>query len=1053
MTSQTTRVTFILTLAAALALAAGCSDDSDPDGGGGGGDATADGKTPDFKQQGLPKDYKPYSCKNVGKACNAHDACAMNPVCGKDLKCWPAFLMNCDDGLSCTTDTCAGMGLCANKPKTDYCVVGYKESVDGGGFGDTVFKCVTKGTKKPDDPCLACNPTESDAGQSDNKKWMPISGGKCDDLNTCTRDDTCVNGTCKGTYYGNLCADGIGCTLDICDGKGGCLGNKLKSDYCLISGECHKNHGKHPAGSCFECDVTKSQSAWTAITNTCLIDGKCYNNGDPNSGKCAQCDTKTSTTAWTVKGSFCLIEKICKKPGDKDPIGCATCDPTKNKYGWTPIAGLCKIGGKCYTKGAKHPGLCAECDPNTSSTSWTVKGSNCLIHNVCKKPGDKDSIACGSCDPTKAKYGWTPIAGLCKIGGACYKNGELHPGKCAVCDTKTSSTSWTVKGVKHCLIHNVCRTPGTKDLSGCGSCNPAQSKYAWSALAGLCKIDGKCHAKGAKHPKGCGSCDPTKSTTAWTISGTGCLIDQQCYSKNTNHPACGSCDPTKSKTSWTIPGNSCLSGTACYAQNTQEPGGCGICQPKTSKLGWTKPKGCLAAHAWSRSFGDYGYDYGYGVGTDASGNVYVAGYFTGSTSTSYKGISFGGQTHYSVGSYDIFIASYTPSGQYRWSKTFGSTSSDYLYDLHVDNAGNVYITGGFYNSINFGGGAISSKGSVDIFVASFTSEGKHRWSKGFGDYSGDYGWGVATDSAGNVYLTGYIYGSTSTSYKGVSFGGSTLYSKYADIFVASFTSTGKHRWSKSFGDKSSDYGYDIAVDSAGNVYVTGYFYGSSSTSYPGVNFGGGLLKSKGSGDIFIASFNTSGTHRWSKSFGDLSSDYGYGVAVDPSGNVYLTGYFYSSTSTSYKGVDFGGGVLKSKGYGDSFIASFTPGGTHRWSKNWGSSSYDYGYGIAAGPKGNVYITGSASSGANFGGGTLKNNGGYDIYVASYTSGGVHRWSRAHGDASSDYGRKIAVDPYGDVVVAGYFYTYTSSSYKGVDMGGGKLKSNNSNEIFLLKIEQ
>ena len=71
---------------------------------------------------GLPDGYGPlYSCKNPGKACNAHDTCAINPVCGPDFKCYPESVMNCNDNLACTTDTCAGLGVCKNEPKTNTC--------------------------------------------------------------------------------------------------------------------------------------------------------------------------------------------------------------------------------------------------------------------------------------------------------------------------------------------------------------------------------------------------------------------------------------------------------------------------------------------------------------------------------------------------------------------------------------------------------------------------------------------------------------------------------------------------------------------------------------------------------------------------------------------------------------------------------------------------------------------------------------------------------------------------------------------------------------------
>ena len=1019
----------LVSLITVLALAAwGCSDD---------GQITKDGKvtkdgsteggaTVDSRPSGLPPDYRPWACKHVGMACNAHDPCAVNAVCGADKKCWPQFLQDCSDGQDCTVDSCLGQGLCSNEPKAGWCVLGFTStSGDGGADGgidtgttpSSTFKCVAKGTVNPSDPCLACNPTESDAGATNNTKWMPISGGKCDDGNACTKNDTCVYGICKGTYYGNLCADNYGCTTDLCNGIGGCLGNTLKKDWCLINKVCYKDGGKHPSGSCNKCNVAVSQSVWTPITNSCHINGKCYDKGDPHTGKCAQCDPAVSKTAWSVPGSNCLINNVCKKPGDKDPTGCLICDPTRNRYGWSTIANLCKIYGKCYKKGDQHPGKCAECVPATSNTAWTVTTSNCLINNVCYKPGNKDAINCSTCDPTKDKYGWSPIAGLCKISGACYKKGDKHPGKCAECDTAVSSTAWTVKG-NECLIYNVCKKPGDKDLSGCSACDPNTSRYNWTALSGLCKIDGKCYAKGAKHSGGCAECSPTLTTTSWTVTGNQCLIDLKCYNSGAKHTTgAGVCDPNKDKYDWTVSGNTCLIGSTNRSNGALEPGGCGVCNPAKSKTSWTKASGCLITHAWSKKFGSTSSDYPYGMAVDGNGNVYITGYF-------YNSINFGGVTHTSKGSVDIFIASFTPSGKYRWSKTFGSSSSDYGYDVAVDGNGNVTLSGSFRYSINFGGTTLTSNGSSnDIFIASFDSGGKHRWSKSFGNTSSDYGYAVAADSSGNVYMTGYFYNS-------VNFGGSTLYSSGSyDIYLVSFDTNGKHRWSKNFGNTSSDYGYGVAVDGSGNVYITGYFYNS-------VTFGGSTLTSKGSGDIFLASFTSAGIHRWSKSFGGTSSDYGYDIAVDNSANVYITGFFYTS-------ADFGGGTLTSKGYGDIFLASYTTGGTHRWSKNFGGTNYDYGWGVGVDNSGNSYITGYYYYSVNFGGSTFTSKGSYDSFIASFNSAGAHRWSRSHGSTSSDQGRRIAVAGNGDVFTTGYFY-YT------VDFGGGPLTAS-SYDIYLLKL--
>ena len=1004
-----------------LSLFLGCSDDTDN------GITESDmrrdgsGAVQDQSSRNLPDGYVMFKCSKPGQACNPHDPCAFNPVCGPDLLCRPEYLMDCDDKLDCTEDRCIGLGMCSNLPKAGWCRVMYKTGTDDGGVPVTEPRCVKEGTRKPDDPCYGCAPTKSDAGASNDTKWMPISGGTCDDGNTCTKNDSCVNGTCKGTSFTSLCSDGYGCTEDLCDGKGGCLGSVLKAGFCLINGSCYKKGGKKLDGSCNECDPDKSVSDWTPISNTCHIDSKCYNHGDKHPSGCAECDTAASTTSWTVKGSYCYIDKLCKKLGDLDSIKCAQCDPTTNMYAWTPLAGVCKIDNACYNKGAIHPLKCAECDPAASATSWTVKGSYCLINNKCYNPKTTDSINCSTCEPATSKYKWTAIPGLCKISGTCYSKGTVHPGACAECDPTASATSWTVKSTTSaCLINNVCKKSGDKDLSGCATCDPAKDKYAWTGTAGLCKIDGACHAKAAAHPKGCATCDPTTSTSSWTPATGKCLINQACYKTGDKDlTTCGSCDPTKSGTAWTVSsGKSCIVGpNKCVGATTMEPGGCGTCDPTKDTNGWTMGAGCLAAHDWSQKFGSSSSDMPYGLAVDDSGNVYMTGYFNTS-------ITFGTKTHSSSGSYDIYLASFTPSGQYRWSITFGGTSSDYGYDVAVDAAGNVYVTGGFYNTMDCGGATLSSKGGMDAFVCAFDAKGNHIWSGSWGSSSADYGYAIGVDASSNVYLTGYFYNT-------IHFGGGNIASKGSyDIYLVSFDSKGKHRWSKGFGNTSGDYGYGLAVDGSGNVYITGSF------SY-GVSFGGVTLFPTGSSDLFLASFSPSGSHRWSKALGGASSDYGYALATDKAGNVYLTGYVYGP-------VNFGGGSLTTSS-GDAFIASFTPSGGHRWSKVLGGTSSDYGYGVAADNTGNVYVTGYFYNTIQFGTKSHTSNGSYDAFIASYDTMGKYRWSRTHGSTSSDYGRQVEVGPNGDVYAAGYFY-YT------VDFGGGSLTAS-STDIFLMKIKQ
>ena len=365
-----------------------------------------------------------YPCKTPGRACNAHDPCAINTTCSTDKLRRPQNWLNCEDQLTCTVDECAGLGVCRNRPKPGFCVLGVRQAaVDGGvpdgssSSGTTRFLCFKDGARNPNDPCKTCFAPRGDAGGGNATAWSPATGGACNDNDPCTRDDYCQNGTCKGTSFAAKCSDKLGCTTDLCDGKGGCRGNKLKAGWCVIDNTCHKAGAAHPSGTCFTCDPNTSTSSWTAVTNTCLIDKVCRTKGAKHPGGCAECDPSVSTKKWTVKGAtHCLINNTCVASGKTDATGCQTCDPAGDLYGWTARTGVCLVAGKCYSAGAKHPGGCAECDPKVSYVKWTVKGTtHCLIADTCYPAGAKHSTGCATCVPTKDRYHWITTAGCCSV--------------------------------------------------------------------------------------------------------------------------------------------------------------------------------------------------------------------------------------------------------------------------------------------------------------------------------------------------------------------------------------------------------------------------------------------------------------------------------------------------------------------------------------------------------------------------------------------------------------------------------------------------------------
>jgi hypothetical protein len=360
-------------------------------------------------------------------------------------------------------------------------------------------------------------------------------------------------------------------------------------------------------------------------------------------------------------------------------------------------------------------------------------------------------------------------------------------------------------------------------------------------------------------------------------------------------------------------------------------------------------------HVWSKRFGDANNQQGTGVAVDSAGDVVVIGTFSGS-------IDFGDGPLTSAGGDDIFVAKLDASGNHVWSKRFGDASNQAPNGVAVDSADSVLVTGYFFGSVDFGGDMFTSAGAGDIFVAKLGASGNHLWSKSFGDVSNQAAQGVAVDDAGDVIVTGYIYGA-------VDFGGGPRVANGRDVFVAKLDSSGNHLWSKNFGDEEGQTGAGVAVDSMGNVLVTGYFYGA-------VNFGGGTLKSVGINDVFVAKLGASGNHVWSKRFGDEVDQQAAGVAVDSADNVLVAGYFSGA-------VNFGDSQLVCAGSSDIFVAKLDASGNPQWSKSFGDAEDQIGASVAVDSAGNAIITGYFSGSVDFGGGPLVCAGVRDVFVAKF----------------------------------------------------------------------
>ncbi len=234
----------------------------------------------------------------------------------------------------------------------------------------------------------------------------------------------------------------------------------------------------------------------------------------------------------------------------------------------------------------------------------------------------------------------------------------------------------------------------------------------------------------------------------------------------------------------------------------------------------------------------------------------------------------------------------------------------------------------------------------------------------------------------------------------------------------------------------------MVTDSQGNGYVAGIFDGEG-----GVDLGGGKLDFVGGFfDAFVAKYDANGNYLWSKAFGSDVSDACNGVAVDPQGNVVVAGQFGGT-------INFGGDDLVSLGgssFGvDTFVAKFSPGGEHLWSKRFGGTEDDLAVSVATDSQGNLVVAGTFWGTANFGGTdlTAAGTGLYaDVFVAKYDANGEHLWSHAFGDPDSNESGSANVDGSGNVVLLGLFAGT-------IEFQGHSLHGAGSKDIFMAKCDE
>ncbi|MFC2161640.1 SBBP repeat-containing protein, partial [Acidobacteriota bacterium] len=355
---------------------------------------------------------------------------------------------------------------------------------------------------------------------------------------------------------------------------------------------------------------------------------------------------------------------------------------------------------------------------------------------------------------------------------------------------------------------------------------------------------------------------------------------------------------------------------------------------------------------------------------------------------------------------DLFVAKLDTNGGVTWNISMGAGQVwDGGYNIVVDASGNVYVVG--IGSGTWGTPVNAYTGGDEAFAAKLNSSGVLQWHTFMGSAPVEvvgsdpieYTGGIDIGTGIAVDTSGNVY---VTGYSDTTWGATPLnaHAGGEEIFVTKLDSAGAQLWNTFLGSASGDRAFGLALDTSGDVYVTGR---SAAT------WGSPVNSHAGSWDIFAAKVNASGALQWNTFLGSGNNDYSFGIAVDSSGNVHLAG---RSSSTWGTPVNAFSGIL------DAFAAKLNSSGALVWNTFMGSATGDdRGFGLALDAGGNVYVAGYSD--VTWGSPKNAFNASNDAFAAKLNPSGALLWNTFYGSEFGDYGYGAGVDTLGNVFLSWY----------------------------------
>jgi hypothetical protein len=424
---------------------------------------------------------------------------------------------------------------------------------------------------------------------------------------------------------------------------------------------------------------------------------------------------------------------------------------------------------------------------------------------------------------------------------------------------------------------------------------------------------------------------------------------------------------------------------------------------------------------WATYYGGTGGDAGRSCITDASGNVYMAGY-TPSTGTGV--ISSGGyQIAYGGGTNDAYLVKFSSAGTRLWATYFGGTGNDLGYSCATDALGNVYLCG----TTNSSGLAVTVHdltfgGVNDAFLVKFSSSGGILWATYYGDAGDDGGAACTVDGSNNVYLSGQTKSSSGTTIATTGSSQATLSGTGTtfDAYLVKFNSGGTRQWGTYYGGTGEEEGNSCTTDASGNVFLAGATTSAASSL---MTLNPHQPAPGGSNDAYLAKFNNLGVRQWSTFYGGTSTDFGYDCTTDAAGNAFLAGSTNSSAGIAHMGY-----LMSYTGVTHAFIAKFNSTGVRQWGTYYGSTTgVTNGRSCIINAANEVYLMGYTTAPSGIASGGVQNTigvGSIDAFVVKFNSlGNTRIWGTYYGGTGADYAYAVAQSTTGDI----YFCGNTSST--------------------------